>query len=122
MSPTDPTHADFARSMSASLGMAPEPVPEPDPESVLQEAQRIIHGPRRASYGHPLENFTAIAQGWGVILKCDVVAEDVALCMAWLKICRHNHGADRDSIVDLAGYAGCLELIAEGRKARPGTP
>ena len=98
----------------APLGMSPV---EPAPESVLQEAQRIIHGPRRATYGHPLENFSDIAKGWEVILKCDVVAEDVALCMAWLKICRHNHGGDRDSLVDLAGYAGCIDLISAARTA-----
>ena len=46
-------------------------------------------------------------QGWALILKKQVTREDVALCMAWVKMARlaknPNH---QDSWIDMAGYAG----------------
>jgi hypothetical protein len=85
----------------------------PNKRSVLEEAQGIIHGPRRASYGHPKKNFGDIAKMWSVILGVDVTSNQVALCMIGLKVCRHNNGQDRDSVLDIAGYAGCIELLSE---------
>ena len=53
------------------------------------------------------KNFKDIADGWSLILKTEVTREDVALCMAWVKMARlaknPNH---KDSWVDIAGYAG----------------
>lgn len=87
------------------------------PESVLQEAQRIIHGQRRQDYGGPLDSFERIGKLWAPILGVDVTAEQVALCMIGLKIARAMQGFHRDSIVDIAGYAGCIELIQAERDA-----
>lgn len=84
------------------------------PESILQEAERLINGDRREAYGDAHENFTNIAIGWEMIFKGGVTAEKVALAMTWLKICRFLNKASRDSIVDIAGYAGCLEKIMKG--------
>src|SRR5437879_2041039 len=72
-------------------------------ESVLEEAQRIIHGQRRQDYGGPLESFDRIGRLWSPILGVDVTAEQVALCMIALKIARAMQGFHRDSIVDIAG-------------------
>ena len=87
-------------------------------ESVLQEAERIINGERRESYGGALESFDRIAKLWEPLLGVSVSAETVALCMIQLKVARYLNGQQRDSIVDIAGYAGCLEKIARER----GTP
>lgn len=84
-------------------------------ESILQEAERIINGDRRQSYGGALESFDRIARLWQPILGCDVSAEQVALCMIQLKVARYVNGQQRDSIVDIAGYAGCLEKIQNER-------
>lgn len=87
-------------------------VTEPDHESILEEAQRIINGPRAESYGPPIKNFADIAYGWSKILNVEVKPEQVALCMIWLKIMRFQNGKpDRDSIVDIAGYAGIIEKV-----------
>jgi hypothetical protein len=72
--------------------------------SVLAEAQHIITGPRRDAYGDVRESFEHIAVGWQVILGAPVTGTQVALCMAWLKVCRFTTAKDRDSLVDLAGY------------------
>lgn len=92
------------------------------PESILQEADRIINGERRKDYGPPLQNFSQVGLLWTPILYTPeflagepVTAEQVALCQIQLKISRYMNGKQRDSIVDMAGYAGTLELIAQDR-------
>jgi hypothetical protein len=91
-------------------------------ESVLQEAERIINGERRESYGGALESFDRIAKLWEPILGGGVTAEQVALCMIQLKVARYLVGQQRDSIVDIAGYAGCLEKIEKERGVSRETP
>jgi hypothetical protein len=84
--------------------------------SVLQEADNIINGQRQQDYGSPLQSFTDIAALWSPILGIDVDANQVALCMIGLKIARaKNGGMQRDSLVDIAGYAGCIELMDKER-------
>lgn len=81
--------------------------------TVLEEAQSLIYGDREKDYGKTSENFADIAKGWSVLFKTTVTAEQVALAMAWLKICRANKDncGKRDSYVDCAGYMGCIEKI-----------
>lgn len=88
--------------------------------SVLTEAHGLIHGDRRDDYGGPLESFSTIAALWEPILDCGVTAEQVALCLIQLKVARALHGWQRDSFVDIAGYAGCLDLIRQERRAETG--
>jgi Domain of unknown function (DUF6378) len=89
--------------------------------NVLQEANSLIYGDRQKAYGSAAKNFTDIGVGWANILGVPVSPEQVALCMAWLKVCRITAGLSRgekvhrDSMVDLAGYAGCLEKIGNGQ-------
>lgn len=71
---------------------------------ILMDADRLLHGDRQADYGPPEENFARIAAGWAVILGTPVTAEQVARCMAWLKIARLCEGPHRDSYTDGAGY------------------
>lgn len=89
--------------------------PQPD-ESVLVEAERIINGQRRDDYGGALESFTRIADLWSPVLGVPVTAEQVALCMIELKVARYMNGYHRDSVVDIAGYAGCLQKIHDERE------
>jgi len=71
---------------------------------ILTEADALIHGDRQKTYGPPEENFARIAAGWQVILGAPVTPDQVALCMAWLKIARLSEGPHRDSYVDGAAY------------------
>lgn len=77
-------------------------------ESVLQEAERIVNGDRRDDYGGVRESFDRIAALWSPVLGIEVTAEQVAVCMIELKIARALNGWQRDSLVDIAGYASCL--------------
>jgi hypothetical protein len=83
--------------------------------SILQEADSIINGDRQKEYGSPLQSFTRIAALWSPVLGVEVTAEQVALCMIGVKVSRYMNGQQRDSIVDIAGYAGCLELMKKER-------
>ena len=86
----------------------------PKRTAILAEASALINSDRQDQYGPPSENFRRIATGWGVILGRDVSPEQVALCMAWLKIARLVNGPHHDSYVDGAGYMALAGELAEG--------
>lgn len=87
-------------------------------QSILTEAQRLVHGDRGADYGSPLEDFTKTARIWSVILGVEVSAEQVALCMVGLKISREIHKPKRDNRVDGAGYFETLQMVHDERARR----
>jgi hypothetical protein len=87
-------------------------------ETILQEADRLVSTDRQADYGHPFDNCTDIAIGWRVIFCHGITAENVALAMVWLKICRELNAHKRDNLVDGAGYFKVADLIIEERKRR----
>ena len=72
---------------------------------VLRRATALINGVRQDTYGEPVENFSRIAAVWSAVLNQPVTAQQVALCMAGLKMIRATtspgHG---DSYDDGAGY------------------
>lgn len=71
---------------------------------VLKKADELINGDRAEAYGNVEENFTRTAKGWSVILGTEVSPEQVALCMAWVKISRLTNRPHDDGYVDAAGY------------------
>jgi hypothetical protein len=79
--------------------------------NVLEEANTLIYGERQKEYGSARKSFTKIAKGWQQIFDCDVSPKQVALAMIWLKMCREMNQEKRDNIVDIAGYAGCIDKI-----------
>jgi hypothetical protein len=83
--------------------------------TILQEAHDITGegAERNDSYEHPRPNFEAIAKIWSVLLHTAVSPSQVALCMIGLKIVRQNHHGKRDNLVDIAGYARCIERLEE---------
>jgi hypothetical protein len=83
--------------------------------AILDRARRLITGQRQADYGPPSENFARIATIWSVILQTSIRPDQVALCMAGLKLARLAQGPHADSYDDLCGYgalAGELSGIA----------
>jgi hypothetical protein len=86
---------------------------ESKPESVLAEAERVINGPKREAYGPVEESFERIAAGWSMILRHHVTARETVLCMVWLKVMREGYRHDRDNLVDIAGYAGLADQLAQ---------
>lgn len=82
--------------------------------NILEEAEKIVNGPRRDSYGHPKKNFADIATCWSTYLGTEIKPQDVAMMMTMIKVLRFKRGNDRDSVLDIAGYAACTELVMDG--------
>lgn len=88
-------------------------------ETALEEANRIVYGDREQTYGHPAKNFEATAALWNGYLHAkgtenwipQINATDVAHMMMLLKMARELHMHKRDNVVDMAGYAGCIQKM-----------
>ena len=86
--------------------------------TLLQDVQHLIQE-RQHHYGHPLANFTEIAQRWSLTLSTPITPAQVALCMIDLKMSRLSHNpSHHDSLLDIVGYAVCLDDIQELEKER----
>lgn len=84
----------------------------PVSETILEEAQRLVHGDRGAAYGHPADDFARTGKMWGAILGTEAIpAERVALCMIAVKVSREVNAPKRDNRVDIAGYAETLDMV-----------
>lgn len=88
-------------------------VPEGAGETVLEEAQRLVYGPRRADYGHPADDYARVTGAFNALTGKDLTAADGILFMLCVKMAREAHRPKRDNRVDLAGYAACLQLARE---------
>lgn len=77
-----------------------------DREHFLNEAERLINGPRAKEYGPAKMNHKRIADIWGIILKRDITPEEVVACMVGLKLARLAEDITKDdSWTDIIGYA-----------------
>lgn len=88
----------------------PEPATRGSRGDVLLRAHAVINGQRQDQYGRPEDCFSTIAALWSVWLGRAVTPQDVAMCMALLKIARMRHGAGtEDNAVDCCGYIALAE-------------
>lgn len=90
--------------------------------SLLEQADNLINGDRQKDYGDKLTNFTQIAMLFQGVLApkllpdARITPEDVTVLMMQVKIARLSKSPDhKDSILDVAGYAGCYDKIQEER-------
>ncbi len=88
------------------------------PESVLMEAEDIIHGDRNQDYGHPLDNHGRTAGFWSTYLGIDLTPEQVCVMNILQKLSRSMNRMTRDTLVDVCGYSGNIQMIEEERAAR----
>ena len=87
------------------------------PETILEEAERLVGGDRQWAYDHPKDNCTRIGQIWGILLERDPIPpEKVGLMMIGLKMARQMFRPTRDNLVDIAGYSRVIDLILETPK------
>lgn len=81
------------------------------PDDIFDEVSETVEE-RRERYGPPQDSFELIANVWSGILEVEVTSQDVALCMAGLKLIRESHGGhSRDNLIDVCGYMDCLNEI-----------
>jgi len=80
-------------------------------QEILDEASKLVHGDRNASYGSPTQNFENTAAllnvQLGHKLKESLTATDIALVMIQLKMARIIASPKRDNWADIIGYAAC---------------
>ncbi len=93
--------------------------------TILDEAKDIIYGARARDYGHPSKNFQNIADLWNGYLSVihrerhkqgapitSLTNVDIACLNILQKVARlASNPTHRDSMVDIAGYAGTIERI-----------
>lgn len=91
---------------------------------MLARAAKTIGGPREQEYGNKLQNFTQIAMIWQGVLApklapdARITPEDVGLLMIGVKMARLAKSPDhKDSTLDIAGYAGCIDELQLQRDA-----
>lgn len=115
--------ADRARKEAAAQQFAAMAVASCEagrPKNVLEKASDAVNGDRADNYGDQLTNFTNIADRMTITLREKLIApitpQEVALLMIDVKLARlvKTGGRHEDSIVDIAGYALCLEKVNEG--------
>ena len=89
-------------------------------KSILEEAQEIIHGDRSRDYGHPLDNHGLTAKLWGDFLAQEITPEDVCFLNMLQKMSRAKTTGriTRDTLVDIAGYSGNVEMVIDERERR----
>lgn len=85
----------------------------------LLDAAKVAVQERGDEYGSPWENHERIAVMWTAIMGIEFEPEQVALCLAAMKIARLSANRDhQDSWKDLAGYAATgSECLHERKKA-----
>ena len=81
---------------------------------LLDEAKALTTGDRQDSYGEPVENMERIARLFNEMTGHNITGSDVAMLHVATKLARLRTSPDhRDSVVDLAAYAGIYRECVE---------
>lgn len=90
--------------------------------TILEEAAKATGGDRPGEYGHPLDHFQLtvdlVNARFASKLREPFTVEDWPIVMVLDKLARHAHRRQRDSLVDVAGYARTAEMVEEERARR----
>lgn len=81
---------------------------------IEDEAWRLVHGGRNASYGPPSQDFQRTADMANGLFGTNLSHENVAQFMQLMKMSRQTHQRKRDNMIDKIGYALCEHRITEG--------
>jgi hypothetical protein len=90
--------------------------------NILEEAAKVVDGPRQADYGTPIENHKRTADLLTAYLKGKygfvyvLTPEDVCFLNILQKVSRGINGLTRDTLVDIAGYARNIEIIQDAER------
>lgn len=89
----------------------------------LEKALQLVTKERNSQHGDASEQLENTAKLWSVYLKTSIDAEQVAMCIALMKISRSTFGQfNTDDYVDLLGYGAIAGEIAFAEKAVLGEP
>lgn len=121
----DGGHWCWPRHAAQSAIYVPAARPAPN---VCEEANIIAGGDRQRQrdYGHPLDNHRRIADLWNAYIKgrkdpaAPLSEIDAGLMMILLKVAREQNTPKRDNLVDICGYAKCIESMYSEIERRKG--
>lgn len=93
----------------------PEEPPVPGAD-ILLDAYALITGARQAAYAHPIEDYTKVTDIFHSLTGIRLSLEQGILFMVSIKLARLRTNMDDgrthwDSLVDAAGYLGCLGMV-----------
>ena len=82
----------------------------------LLEAYALITGPRQTAYSHPADDYARTVAIFKAITGIELTTQQAILFMVAVKLSRLAHNLTqgnlhRDSLVDAAGYLGCMAMI-----------
>lgn len=86
--------------------------------SALEEARAAVEGPRRTTYGHPLDNHSRTAAMWSAFLGIPITPEQVCWLNILQKASRNVNADHRDNVVDVIGYAANIDILKAERIRR----
>lgn len=83
---------------------------------VLLEAHNLITGDRHNEYAHPLEDYTQTRDIFEALTGIHMTVEEAILFMVSVKLSRLRTALSEgrwahDTVVDTAGYIGCLSMV-----------
>lgn len=77
----------------------------------LNEARAIIQD-RGMDYGHPTDNMSRTASLWAAYLEMPIEPEQVAICLALVKVARSMETGKVDNYIDGAAYIAIAGQLA----------
>ena len=86
---------------------------------VLLEAHKLITGARQASYAHPSKDYLQTRDIFEAMTGVSLTVEEAILFMVAVKLSRLRTALAsgqidcRDTIIDAAGYIGCLAMVLD---------
>ena len=93
-------------------------------EKALEQARKLIMGPRAHTYGDKVKNHKNIAKMWSAYIDKELTAHDAAVMLALLKVARTKFGnPTEDTYIDAAAYmaiAGECKFDGEGEDWKKG--
>lgn len=82
---------------------------EPQFTPLLKEAAQCVQTDRISQYGEPEDCFKLIAQLWSSYTGHEISPRQTCMMMVLVKIARDANAPKFDNLVDMVGYALCIE-------------
>ena len=88
-------------------------------ESILQEADRLVHGDRQADYAHPHVDYSCTVAMWRALIlrrygvDVPLTPDFACLMMVAVKLSREAGKHKRDNLTDGAGYLECADMCLD---------
>jgi hypothetical protein len=112
--PLSPSIDEFLAQVQAAEAAKPR-----RDRNVLDEAKKLVHGDRNASYGNPSDDFGRAASMLNGLYRDKLKPGesfspvDIARILIVVKLSRSMHSKKRDTWVDVAGYAETADWCEE---------